>query len=232
MLRQRQGRCTARPRCLVREQVMQRGASGTERMSARAARQRLFRTSLVLVLGNKCLSLRIATHASLFAHTLIHRSALTHRAMRVQSLKIMPKNYHVWYLYCETAMQGKPPPECRALFERAIEHAPRSPQLHLMRATLEWKAGNTAAARAFFEAGAQHARGSPLFYGPLFEAWSQFEDAAGEALRASELMAEHLDVCAAEQAQHRSRAGPLGGGDDALDSALLADIDGLLSNAR
>jgi len=144
-------------------------------------------------------------------------------ASHPQALKVSQRNYHLYYLYCETALMVKPLAACRDIFAHARAEAAWSPQLCLMEAQAEWAAGNIGRARGLFEAGAKLSRGQPQFYSPLFEAWANFEEAQRCTQVAARVTQEYHRVFNAEQEQQqrkRSEAPFVDGVSASLDSVL------------
>lgn len=77
---------------------------------------------------------------------------------------------------------------------------------------MEWRNENPARARTIFQEGATFTSvGKPDFYGPLYEAWLQFEEAQGERENAKVVSAELTRIRAVEERLERLHA-PLSSG--------------------
>jgi hypothetical protein len=98
----------------------------------------------------------------------------------------------------------------------------RTPQFYTLWAMMEWRNGDTAEARRLFRLGSEHKPRDGRPYEPLYEAWSQMEQHAGEA-GALEAVQRLLEEKQAAGAEGRKRTVP---------AALLELIDKTIAPAE
>eukprot|EP00775_Hariotina_reticulata_P007017 gene7017-7231_t len=117
-----------------------------------------------------------------------------------------PHNPHIWYTWADMTWKDlRDPNAARRLYEQATTCCPRNAPLWMEWAMLEWDvAGNQERARQLFQRGAS----VPVSYQhpPLYQAWAEREQAAGNTGRAALLTERSYQVAKAVQGRLSSRA--------------------------